>query len=60
MSNEITTEELKKAYLYSAKIVAKYGEVYIPIFERLEAEYKKRVKTKSALQRAISAVEDNV
>ena len=40
MTNNISFSELKKAYLQSANIVAIYGERYLPIFERLEKEYK--------------------
>ncbi|MGH1404332.1 MAG: hypothetical protein ACRBDL_08810 [Alphaproteobacteria bacterium] len=57
MSRDISTEELKKAYLISAKIVSLYGEKYLPIFERLESEYRKRKKSKEALQRALSVIE---
>lgn len=60
MERYITTDELKKAYLYSAKVVSIYGDVYLPIFERLEAEYNNRLKTENALHRAISALEENV
>lgn len=58
MENRVSFERLEKTYLVSAKIVSKYGETYLPIFERLEAEYKKRIKTKEALQRALSSLEE--
>lgn len=53
MGNEISYKQLKKAYLQAAKIVALHGEKYLPIFERLESEYKTRKKRDDALYRAI-------
>jgi len=54
MTNDVSFSELKKAYLQSANIVAIYGERYLPIFERLEEEYKSRKLKSDILTRAIS------
>lgn len=43
--NKVSYKQLKKAYLQAAKIVALHGEKYLPIFERLEKEYKKNKLT---------------
>lgn len=40
--DKISDERLHAAYLGSAELVAMYGEAYLPIFERLEQECKKR------------------
>ncbi|MCK4841519.1 MAG: hypothetical protein KAT04_06510 [Methylococcales bacterium] len=53
MENKVSYKQLKKAYLQAAKIVALHGEKYLPIFERLEKEYKERKKQVSTLNRAI-------
>ena len=59
MTKEISFSELKKAYLQSANIVAVYGERYLPIFERLEKEYKNRKQKDDILTRAISISKSN-
>ena len=53
MNNVISYKELKKAYIQAAKIVAKYGDKYLPIFKRLEREFKKRQDDIDTLNRAI-------
>jgi hypothetical protein len=52
MSETVTDEELKKAYQTAALVVAKYGDTYLPIFERLEREYEARMQSKKAIDRA--------
>ncbi len=47
------TEQLRQAYIQSAHIVAKYGDTYLPIFERLETEYKQCVKRDALLTKAL-------
>lgn len=57
MSDQLSLAQIKRAYHQAAKIVARYGDKYLPIFERLEKEYhdkKARVKT---LNRAIKIAE---
>jgi len=53
MENKVSYKQLKKAYLQAAKIVALHGEKYLPIFERLEIEFRERKKQVDALNRAI-------
>ena len=53
MEDNIYDDELKKAYIQAAKIVAVHGDKYLPIFERLESEYQKSEKRKEILNRAL-------
>lgn len=59
MENRITLSQLKQAYLQAAKIVARHGDTYLPIFERVETEYQERKKQIDALNRAIMIAESN-
>ena len=46
MPETLTLAEIETAYIQAAKIVHRYGDVYLPIFERLEfelEEYKRKV-----------------
>lgn len=58
MSDEVSDKDLKKAFEVAAKVVAKYGETYLPIFERLEQEYQSRQETKKVLERALTIAEE--
>ena len=49
---DITDELLEECYLALAFIVDRYGEVYLPIFERLHLEIEERKKTKALLKEA--------
>ena len=42
MSDQLSLAQIKRAYHQAAKIVARYGDKYLPIFERLEKEYNDR------------------
>ena len=53
MDREISEEEIQEAYRQAAVIVAKYGDVYLPIFERLETEIREIKKQKTLLKKAI-------
>lgn len=57
MSNQLSLSQIKKAYHQAAKIVARYGDKYLPIFERLENEYQGRKDKIEALKRAIKIAE---
>lgn len=37
----LTIEDYKRAYKIAAKIVSKYGDKYLPIFERAHKEFMK-------------------
>lgn len=37
----ITEEQLREAYKIAADIVARYGDAYLPVFERLHKEVQK-------------------
>ncbi|MFL0801420.1 MAG: hypothetical protein K6L80_13290 [Agarilytica sp.] len=53
MSDQLSLEQIKRAYHQAAKIVARYGDKYLPIFERLEKEYQSRKDKVKTLNRAI-------
>lgn len=59
MTKRIATSELKKAYIESAHIVARHGEKYLPIFERLKHEYENRKKESELLTVARSISKSN-
>ncbi len=59
MDNKVSYKQLKKTYLQAAKIVALHGEKYLPIFERLEKEYKERKKQVNTLNRAIKLAQSD-
>lgn len=52
MSEKLTLTEIETAYIQAAKIVDRYGDVYLPIFERLEMERETYIKTEEMLTRA--------
>ncbi len=60
MEKKVRFEELKKAYKISAMLVTLHGDIYLPIFERLEKEYNDRLKKKEALHRAVQIVEKGI
>lgn len=45
-------EQIIKAKNFAALVVAKYGEVYLPIFEQMEREVANLDKKEGALARA--------
>ncbi len=47
----VNKEELKAAYIKSARIVEIYGDRYLPIFLRLEAEMQKVANQEAAAER---------
>lgn len=53
MSNEIPLSEIIEARDKVARIIAKYGKRYLPIFERLDFEVEKRKKEEELLKKAI-------
>jgi len=40
MDDELTLEQIEKAYKIAARIVAMYGDDYLPVFERMHREVK--------------------
>ena len=58
-NDEITYQDIKDAYIEAAKIVSEYGEVYLPIFERMERELKTAEKKQSAINRAFEIAKEN-
>ncbi|GAB1261475.1 hypothetical protein [Aurantivibrio plasticivorans] len=57
MSDQLSLAQIKRAYHQAAKIVARYGDKYLPIFERLEKEYQNRKDKVKTLKRAIKIAE---
>lgn len=51
--------DLRKAYIQSAHIISKHGEKYLPIFERVEREYKNAVERDALLTKAKNIAIDN-
>lgn len=51
---------LKAAYVQAAKVVAEYGDTYLPIFERLEKELKEAEKKQSSIDRALKIAKENL
>lgn len=51
-SNLVTVERLQRALITAATLVDRYGEVYTPIFERIERELADRENQHSATWRA--------
>ena len=49
---------LKDAYRIAAKVVSRYGDQYLPIFERLDSEIEDQMKKQSLLKKAFSVSED--
>ncbi len=58
MDNKVPYDTLKNAYIHVEKIVSIYGEKYLPIFERLEEEYREK-KQRDALSRAIEIAQSD-
>ena len=57
MSDQLSLAQIKRAYHQAAKIVARYGDKSLPIFERLEKEYQNRKDKVKTLKRAIKIAE---
>ncbi|MEW8332985.1 MAG: hypothetical protein AB2692_18770 [Candidatus Thiodiazotropha sp.] len=51
MDDLISETKIETAYIQAAKIVSKYGEKYLPIFERLENELHERRKRSAIIKR---------
>jgi hypothetical protein len=49
MEHTILDDDLRKAYIQAATIVAKYSDKYLPLFKRLEAEFNKRKEETEAM-----------
>jgi hypothetical protein len=53
-TEEVTIEEGRRALLVGARLVDLYGEIYLPLFERLEAEFMELQRRGSAVERALA------
>ncbi len=57
----ISSNDIKRAYLQAAQVVSIYGEKYLPIFERIEKEYLKQKQKMATLRRIDEiAVDKNI
>ena len=54
-----TTEEVIAARNYAALVVARHGEAYLPLFERMEHEVANLEKKEDALARALHLAEEH-
>lgn len=50
---DVTDDMLEESYITMAKVVTFYGEEYLPIFERLHEERKRRQQKKGLLEAAL-------
>lgn len=55
-----TDEQIEKAYLKSAKLVEIYGELALPVFERLHDEMEAIKKKRKLIRLASEVVNDNL
>lgn len=55
----ISGSELEKAHNQMARIVARHGEKYLPIFERLENELNEQREKYNLMQRALEAAKSS-
>jgi hypothetical protein len=46
------TTQIRQIYIQSAHIVSRYGDKYLPIFERLELEYQNSLNKNALLTKA--------
>jgi len=53
MSNEISIDDLTRAVKIAARVVVLYGDVYLPIFNRLHSELEKAKENLGAKEMAI-------
>lgn len=51
-TEQVTIDEGRRALVVAARLVELYGEIYLPLFERLEAELLELQRRGSALDRA--------
>ncbi len=55
----LTLEELERCYIIAARIVADYGDAYLPVFERMKYELEKAKKTEGLKALAIAVTKEN-
>lgn len=53
MNNEISLDDLTRAVKIAARVVVLYGDVYLPIFNRLHSELEKAKENLGAKESAI-------
>ena len=53
------TTQIRQIYIQSAHIVSRYGDKYLPIFERLELEYQNSLNKNALLTKAEKIAIDN-
>lgn len=53
------TPQIRQTYIQSAHIVSRYGDKYLPIFERLEQEYQNSLNKNALLTKADKIAIDN-
>lgn len=49
---DISYQDIKKAYEVAALVVTKYGEVYLPLFERLQSELEDHQRKQKLVDKA--------
>ncbi len=59
MKRAITIADLERSLAVLAKVVARYGDVYLPIFQRMEFELAAAQEREAALARARKMANDS-
>lgn len=52
--------DLERAYVIAAEIVQKFGDIYLPLFERLHDEMKKHEAKRDLKLIALNIVKENM
>lgn len=55
----MNSKSIKQSYIQAAHIVSRYGDKYLPIFERLELEYQNSLEKNALLTKAEKIAIDN-
>ena len=51
--HEITDEQLRECYAVMAEVITRYGDCYLPIFERIHKELETRKERQALLDKAL-------
>lgn len=51
--HEVTNEQLRECYAVMAEVITRYGDLYLPIFERIHRELEARKERQALLDKAL-------
>jgi hypothetical protein len=57
--NSLTLEELERCYIIAARVVAEFGDTYLPLFERMHREVEMAKKASELKRLALAVVDEN-